>query len=171
MDEKTQERIKKLQALAERGVGGEKETAARKLQELLEKNGITVEKLGEEEYTFEVFSYKDKIKRKLLAQCIYKVMGYANNATTYKPANTRNKIGIYCTKAQKLEIELEYEFYEKTFDEQQELFISAFIQKQRIFPNDAPVDDTAPTTRDIQVALMAEGIERKTRAAMIEQHE
>lgn len=29
MDEKTQARIKKLQALAERGVGGEKETAAR----------------------------------------------------------------------------------------------------------------------------------------------
>lgn len=38
MDEKTQARIKKLQALAERGVGGEKETAAHKLQELLEKN-------------------------------------------------------------------------------------------------------------------------------------
>lgn len=37
MDEKTQARIKKLQALAERGVGGEKETAARKLQELLKK--------------------------------------------------------------------------------------------------------------------------------------
>jgi hypothetical protein len=35
MDEKTQARIKKLQALAERGVGGEKETATRKLQELL----------------------------------------------------------------------------------------------------------------------------------------
>ena len=33
MDEKTKARIKKLQALAERGVGGEKETAARKLQE------------------------------------------------------------------------------------------------------------------------------------------
>lgn len=51
MDEKTQARIKKLQALAERGVGGEKETAARKLQELLEKNGISsVEELAQDEY-------------------------------------------------------------------------------------------------------------------------
>ena len=58
MDEKTQARIKKLQALAERGVGGEKETAARKLQELLEKNGISsVEELAQDEYIFTLFSY------------------------------------------------------------------------------------------------------------------
>ena len=58
MDEKTQARIKKLQALAERGVGGEKETAARKLQELLKKNGISsVEELAQDEYIFTLFSY------------------------------------------------------------------------------------------------------------------
>ena len=53
MEEKTIQRIKKLQALAERGVGGEKETAAKMLQRLLEKNGIsTLEGLekDEEEY-------------------------------------------------------------------------------------------------------------------------
>ena len=35
MDEKTIQRIKKLQALAERGVGGEKTTAQKKLAKLL----------------------------------------------------------------------------------------------------------------------------------------
>lgn len=35
MDEKTIQRIKKLQALAERGVGGEKTTAQRNLQSCL----------------------------------------------------------------------------------------------------------------------------------------
>ena len=38
MDEKTIQRIKKLQALAERGVGGEKTTAQKKLAKLLTKN-------------------------------------------------------------------------------------------------------------------------------------
>lgn len=72
MDEKTQTRIRKLQALAERGVGGEKETAARKLQELLKKNGIrNIEELTEEEYIFTLFSYKGALGRKLLSQCIY----------------------------------------------------------------------------------------------------
>lgn len=74
MDEKTQARIKKLQALAERGVGGEKETAARKLQELLKKNGISsVEELARDEYIFTLFSYNGVLGRKLLSQCIYKV--------------------------------------------------------------------------------------------------
>lgn len=73
MDEKTQARIKKLQALAERGVGGEKETAARKLQELLKKNGISsVEELTQDEYIFTLFSYNGVLGRKLLSQCIYK---------------------------------------------------------------------------------------------------
>ena len=172
MDEKTQARIKKLQALAERGVGGEKETAARKLQELLEKNGISsVEELAQDEYIFTLFSYNGVLGRKLLSQCIYKLMGYDSDRTQYKPPHTRQKIGVYCTKAQKLEIELEFEFYERLFEEQQELFLSAFIQKQRIFPPDAPVNDAEPTERDIKVAFMAEAIERKTRAAMIESSE
>lgn len=95
-------------------------------------------------------------------------MGYDSDRTQYKPRNTRQKIGIYCTKAQKLEIELEFEFYERLFEEQQEIFLSAFIQKQRIFPQDAPVSDEEPTERDLKVALMAGTIEKKTRAAMIE---
>ena len=40
MDEKTIQRIKKLQALAEQGVGGEKTTAQKKLAKLLKDTGI-----------------------------------------------------------------------------------------------------------------------------------
>lgn len=59
MEEKTIQRIKKLQALAERGVGGEKETAAKMLQRLLEKNGIsTLEELEKDEAEYFLFSYK-----------------------------------------------------------------------------------------------------------------
>ena len=49
MDEKTIQRIKKLQALAERGVGGEKTTAQKKLAKLLKDNGInSLEELQKE---------------------------------------------------------------------------------------------------------------------------
>lgn len=53
MEEKTLQRIKKLQALAERGVGGEKDTASKMLARLLEKNGInSLEELEAERYLY-----------------------------------------------------------------------------------------------------------------------
>ena len=119
MDEKTIQRIKKLQALAERGVGGEKTTAQKKLAKLLKDNGInSLDELQKEEYEYTIFSYNGKHEIKLLRQCMYKVMGAKSDRTAYKPYGRRQKIGIYCTKAQKIEIELEFEFYRNVFYEE-----------------------------------------------------
>ena len=61
MDKKTIQRIKKLQALAERGVGGEKTTAQKKLAKLLKDNGInSLDELQKEEYEYTIFSYNGK---------------------------------------------------------------------------------------------------------------
>lgn len=107
MDEKTVQRIKKLQALAERGVGGEKTTAEKMLKKMLEKNGISsLDELKEDEVEYFLFSYKGRHEIKLLKQCMYKVLGYSDHTEFYRTAGTRQKIGIYCTKAQRIEIEL-----------------------------------------------------------------
>lgn len=95
MDEKTIQRIKKLQALAERGVGGEKTTAQKKLAKLLKDNGInSLDELQKEEYEYTIFSYNGKHEIKLLRQCMYKVMGTKSDRTAYKPygrrQNTKN---------------------------------------------------------------------------------
>lgn len=173
MDEKTIARIKKLQALAERGVGGEKDTAAAMLQKMLEKNGIySLEELETEEREYTLFSYKGRHEIKLLRQCMYKVMGAKSDRTTYRTAGTRQKIGIYCTKAQRIEIELEFEFYRNVFYEELSTFMDAFVQAQRIFPADAPrgrFDEF--NERDMKIAFMAEGIDKRTRVAMIEESE
>lgn len=139
MDEKTVQRIKKLQALAERGVGGEKTTAEKMLKKMLEKNGISsLDELKEDEVEYFLFSYKGRHEIKLLKQCMYKVLGYSNHTEFYRTAGTRQKIGIYCTKAQRIEIELEFEFYRNVFYEELPSFMNAFIQAQSIFPADAP---------------------------------
>lgn len=84
MDEKTIQRIKKLQALAERGVGGEKTTAQKKLAKLLKDNGInSLDELQKEEYKYTIFSYNGKHEIKLLRQCMYKVMGAKSDRTAY----------------------------------------------------------------------------------------
>lgn len=173
MDEKTIQRIKKLQALAERGVGGEKTTAQKKLAKLLKDNGInSLDELQKEEYEYTIFSYNGKHEIKLLRQCMYKVMGAKSDRTAYKPYGRRQKIGIYCTKAQKIEIELEFEFYRNVFYEELSTFMDAFIQAQQIFPEDAPTGDYDEfNERDMKIAFMATGIERRSRAAMIEESE
>lgn len=173
MDEKTIQRIKKLQALAERGVGGEKTTAQKKLAKLLKDNGInSLDELQKEEYEYTIFSYNGKHEIKLLRQCMYKVMGAKSDRTAYKPYGRRQKIGIYCTKAQKIEIELEFEFYRNVFYEELSTFMDAFIQAQKIFPEDAPVGDYDEfNERDMKIAFMATGIERRSRTAMIEESE
>lgn len=166
MDEKTIQRIKKLQALAERGVGGEKTTAQKKLAKLLKDNGInSLDELQKEEYEYTIFSYNGKHEIKLLRQCMYKVMGAKSDRTAYKPYGRRQKIVIYCTKAQKIEIELEFEFYRNVFYEELSTFMDAFIQAQKIFPEDAPVGDYDEfNERDMKIAFMATGIERRSRA-------
>ena len=163
MDEKTIQRIKKLQALAERGVGGEKTTAQKKLAKLLKDNGInSLDKLQKEEYEYTIFSYNGKHEIKLLRQCMYKVMGAKSDRTAYKPYGRR----------QKIEIELEFEFYRNVFYEELSTFMDAFIQAQKIFPEDAPVGDYDEfNERDMKIAFMATGIERRSRAAMIEESE
>lgn len=163
MDEKTIQRIKKLQALAERGVGGEKTTAQKKLAKLLKDNGInSLEELQKEEYEYTIFSYNGKHEIKLLRQCMYKVMGAKSDRTAYKPYGRR----------QKIEIELEFEFYRNVFYEELSTFMDAFIQAQKIFTEDAPVGDYDEfNERDMKIAFMATGIERRSRAAMIEESE
>lgn len=172
MDEKTVQLIKKLQALAERGVGGEKVTAAEKLKKILERNGLqSIEELKGEEAEYFLFSYNGKHEIKLLKQCMYKVLGAAEKITYFRTRGTRQKIGIYCTKAQKIEIELEFEFYRNVFYDELTNFMSAFIQAQSIFPKDAPINDKDLcdyTEEELYRLQMAAGIKKKTRAAMIE---
>lgn len=173
MDEKTIQRIKKLQALAERGVGGEKTTAEKMLHKMLEKNGISsLDELEKDEVEYFLFSYKGRHEIKLLKQCMYKVLGYSDHTKYYRTAGTRQKIGIYCTKAQRIEIELEFEFYRNVFYEELPSFMNAFIQAQSIFPADAPKsskglrDLSEDELREIQIAA---GIKKRSRAVMIEE--
>lgn len=146
MDDVLIERLKKIQALAERGVGGEKITAQEKLKKLLDENNMTEADLNQEEQHYYLFSYSGAPHRqRLLGQIIYKVLGHESHYSMYKSKGTRNKYGIYCTPAQKIEIDLDYEFYCNLFETEIDLLLSAFIQKQDLFPDDAPHNHINPS--------------------------
>ena len=75
--ERILQKIRRVQALAERGVAGEQESAAATLDRLMKQYGITEAELEEERREMAWFRYTTPIERKLLSQVIYSVTGRA----------------------------------------------------------------------------------------------
>lgn len=135
--------LKKIRALAERGVGGEADNAEEILRRLMEKYGVSEDELDEEERRRHDFEYHGKEQEKLLRQVVYKVTGgYAYNLV-YRASGrkVKTRLGADCTAAEKVEIEFLFDFYTRFWERERAAFLSAFIQKHRIF---AIRDDIEP---------------------------
>ena len=136
MADKT-ELLKKIQALAESGVGGEKKNAERLLDQLLKKYGITADELSEETRRDERFIYHGAEEEQLLIQVVYKVR---NDKTgmydAINPRTGRRRKTVLITSvtpSEKIEIEFLFDWYKKQWEREKKMFMSAFIQKHRIF--------------------------------------
>lgn len=136
MDEKKKALIKKLQALAERGVGGEKEGAKQKLEQLMKKYGVEESDLNEDKEEPFDFRFNSEHERRLLTQIAYRTLGKKYSEKIYRYSRGKGQktlICIHCTKAEGLQIGIEYDFYRELWKEEQDFFFSCFIQKHRIF--------------------------------------
>ena len=145
------DRLKKLRELALRGIDGEKETAQILFETLSEKYGITEDDLDEDIVSPFILEYHGKEQKKILIQTIFKVTNkssncyYLCNIDTGRTAKT--KLRVYCTEAQKVEIEFLFDFYVRVWEEEVKTFLTAFIFKHDIFgdPNaDVPVKELTP---------------------------
>lgn len=127
--------LKKIRALAERGVGGEADNAEEILRRLMEKYGVSEDELDEEERRRHDFEYHGKEQEKLLRQVVYKVTGgYAYNLVCRASGRkVKTRLGADCTAAEKVEIEFLFDFYTRLWERERDAFLSAFIQKHRIF--------------------------------------
>lgn len=136
MDDKKKQLLNKLKALAERGVGGEKETAQRKLQELMEKYEIDENDLSDDKKEKYQFKYKNEFEKKLIKQIAYRTFKKEWSERMYTYSRGRGKrsiILIECTKAEEIQLRIEYEFYKDLWKEEAEFLFNVFIQKHRIF--------------------------------------
>lgn len=64
--ERLLEKVKRVQALAERGVDGEKDSAAALLDRLMKQYGISEAEIAEERREIAWFRFKTPLERKLL---------------------------------------------------------------------------------------------------------
>lgn len=125
-------KAKKLFTLANQGADGEKEAAALILNRLMDKYGISDSDLEEETISLEWFRYKDKLNRRLLIQVIYMVLGPKE---IYRRKDGRGKlVSAYCTLAERLEIEITFDFFSRAMDKELERFLQAFIIKNHLYP-------------------------------------
>ena len=162
--ERILQKIRRVQALAERGVAGEQESAAATLDRLMKQYGITEAELAEERREME-----------WLSQVIYSVTGRAAYGCVGKyTGRKRKKVGIECTAAERLEIQFDYDFFREALEEEMDRFFSAFLIKNGIFPPEGKERDELPPPREIsrEEALKLEalmmGMDHHTRRAALE---
>lgn len=146
------ERLKKLYALALRGVGGEKEQAAAILEKLVKKYGVSMEDLDEEIVREHEFSFHGEKEERLLRQISYKVTNDRNrfHNLVYISSGRRCRTAccIECTEAQKIEIEFLFDFYKKLWEREVEAMFKAYIHKHALFGDLKPGEKGSELTAE-----------------------
>jgi len=172
--EQMSEKMKGLKALAERGVAGEKEAAQKMLEKLMQKYDISEVDIGKETVELAWFRYRDELESNLINQIIYMVIGDCDMYSKRGKGNRKYKlVGAYCTAAERLEIELNFDFFNRAMQEELKFFYSAFLQKNKLFPpeekarNSVSNDDMSSADL-LKLSLMMEGMQRRTMTKMIE---
>lgn len=163
-------RLERVKALAERGVGGEKENAEALLNRLMAKYSISEEDIEDTAERDYFIRYHNFWERKLIVQIAYKHLGSGHCCGTVGTQSGRphKKICVTCTPAQYIEIEADFEFYKAAWEEELAIFYSAFISKNDIFPPPELAspsdDDEIDLVRLEKVRAMMSGIDRRTRS-------
>lgn len=176
IDQKLLQKLNKLYTLAERGADNEKDVALNKLNNILKQNNLELDDILESQQVYtEIFTFKNKYDKKILLQCIYKVIGDTdrwNDFNIYRPYRSRTKIQIDCTKLEKVEILLEYEFYSQYLEKELDVYVQSFIQANKIFPNNGEVVEIDRDNIDeetLRMLNLSGMIKRKTRYLEIEE--
>ena len=169
---KREDILRKLKALSERGEGGEAINAADKLQKLLKQYGMDESDLEDEQQERCVFKAGNgQFDKRLLHQVIYMVMGdvplYAVIRTIRKVPNA---VGVDCTKAEQIEIQAAYDFYQRHLNAGLEKYCEAFIQKESLFPDKSkPQVANAKTIEfDEDMARLYHSIDKHNRNPQLE---
>lgn len=173
VDEKKLELLKKIRALAERGDRGEREAARKQLERLMEKYNIQEADLSDEIISIHWFKFANEYERKLLHQIGYKIAPSREAYVHTSGKGKRTELGVKCTKAEALQISIEFDFYKRLMKEEMDFFYRAFIQKHEIFNAEPPKDsERAPKlTREelFRMGMMMDGMKDATMHQMIEE--
>lgn len=177
------EKLKKIKALAERGIGGEKEGALQLYNKLLAKYELTESDFLEEKVETHWVRFKDYIDAKLIIQLFYKVTG---DRTSYEKIDRRiNLVGFDCTEFEYNQFLFYYDFYKEHLQNELDVFISAFIRVNDLYPDETarvkddedeeeektPEEMAKDLIKSAKILEMAKGMDAQTPRLRIEDKE
>ena len=141
------DKLLKIKEMAERGIEGEKETAKRMLEELMQKYGITEEDLKEtEERYYYWITCNSKEERTLLFQTLRKV---TDKKGTFTWRRRGKECGLKMTKVEYIRVRELFLIYKKEWKRMRKNILdeglNAFLSKNNIFPSNAPSSDEPPS--------------------------
>lgn len=150
LSDEVKAKLRKILALAESGIDGEREAAKNKLQALLLEHGLTLEDLADDggEGVWVFHNISTKTEQNLWAQIVFKVKDVHQIRFGSKGRGTRTTT---CTDAQAAEIGDLYKWHKSNFKKElrkmEAEFFEAYIIKHKLFPatpsekqSDEPVD-------------------------------
>lgn len=126
------EKLRKIAALADHGVGGEKVNAKIQLEKLLKKYHVSLEDLNTRKLRrTDAFKYFYKWQRELLFDCYHCLMG--SSSFEYYRAQKRKTLYFEMTALQEVELRDMFCYYKKLYAKELKRLTVAFTQKHHLF--------------------------------------
>ena len=167
-----EELLKKIKALADTGIGGEKDNAKKILKELMQKFNIKEDELDEEVIKdFDIKIPKFFKTLNLAMQIIYSIIGNEVGSGKGLFIKNKRKYIVKATTSEFLEFEAKFKFYFYYYKKEINRFYSAFIQANEIFPSaDKAIKPTIKelTEEDYKMLSLAKNLEKHNYLKQIE---
>lgn len=167
------ELAKKLKALADRGVGGEKVNAETMLQNLMQKHGLTMADIDGEiqkNYFFKLESDEMvSLWQQIVASVNWNIKFYGEfKKSVIKQHALDGNWAVKCTAAEFAEISCKFSVYGRLYQQEKKVFYNAFIHANDLLidrgaGNNKSVDDLSPKEREdyMRASQMAESIKKE----------
>lgn len=148
------ELAKKLKALAEQGVGGEKLNAEKMLSDFLRKHNISINDIEldmKNEYWFKVNTDYEK---RLLSQISKNVNNdtkiYYVESKNVKKYKLEGNFMVECSVSDYIETKSKYEFYKPLMESEMKVFYEAFIQANKLWVNTPDSEEKEYTKEELK---------------------
>lgn len=157
---------RKLKALVDGGVGGEKVNAEKMLNKLLSDHNITLEEIDGEKITEYVFPVR-KEQKKLFFQIVSSVIGEKFDLFKRGRATNPIKYVLKITPSQAVEIYAKFDFFWPLLQKETKTLYYAFTMKHDLFPANSDGVKTEDLTKEQletirNAAKMQEGLSKQT---------
>lgn len=171
------EKLRKIKALAENGVGGEMIAAQEALDRLLKEYGLTMEDIADDKRETYEFKYSNEREMALMMQVIVHLFGSKSHVYNTGRYNKKAKyVFLEMTKVEYLDMRGTWDYYRREWKKYLEKglkeLLSAYILKFDLYditpnPEDKPSERLDFETM-MRIRMMSEGVDAAPFAKMIE---